>query len=302
MKKIAVLLSSYNGEHYIEEQIESIYRQSFKDFQLYIRDDGSNETFRDKLHTLQKKYDFVLYEGDNIGFVGSFMWLLRNVKEADYYAFADQDDIWKEEKLEKAISWFEEGLKTGTVKGSRPALFHSAYEIASDITGKNTIFFFPDKGYDFGRSITENHYSGFSMMINRPLRNFMIRGNDEKIGYHDWWAAMIVQAFGTAHSDDVVMAVHRAHGDNVTTFNLSTRIKWLIRSLKEESDIHKRTVEFNRCFGDRLRSRDKRVLDMFTGGKYNLIYALRKCFYPKRWRPVISSEIVVRLLMLIGRI
>lgn len=302
MSKLAILLSSYNGEQYIKEQIDSIYRQTYKDFQLYVRDDGSTDKTVDLLRNLKSKYGFVLYEGDNLGFVGSFMWLLKNVCEAEYYAFADQDDIWKEQKLQNALNWFNKASGDGLIKGKRPALFHSAYDVIDD-TGKVVDnFFFPDKKYDFRRTITENHYSGFSMVINKPLRNLMIRGEDDRIGYHDWWAAMIVHAFGTAHSDSAVTALHRAHGDNVTTFNMLTRIKWLCASLKEESDIKKRAMEFDRCFGSKLRRKDKAVLDMFSNKHYNLIKALRKSFYPARWRPIISSEIVVRMLMLIGRI
>lgn len=302
MSKVAILLSSYNGEQYIKEQIESIYDQTCKDFHLYVRDDGSNEACIELLRDLSRQYGFTLYEGENIGFVASFMWLLRNVKDAEYYAFADQDDIWKADKIEAALSWFDKSIENGVVKTNRPALFHSAYEVVDDDGNVIDHFFFPDKGYDFRRSITENHYSGFSMMINKPLRNLMIRGEDDKLGYHDWWAAMIVHAFGVAHSDPEVMALHRAHGGNVTTFNMHTRIKWLIQSLKEESDIHKRSVEFNRCFGDKIKAKDKKYLDMFSFENYNILNAFKKCFYPSRWRPILSSEIMVRVLMLIGRI
>ncbi|MCR5700803.1 MAG: glycosyltransferase [Lachnospiraceae bacterium] len=302
MAKVAVLLSSYNGEQYIEEQIESIYKQSFKDFSLYVRDDGSSDACKELLRKLKSKYGFELFEGENLGFVGSFMWLLRNVKDANYYAFADQDDIWKEGKLKKAVDWFEKSEQEGFIRSDRPALFHSAYDVIKDDGKVIDRFFFPEDGYDFKRSITENHYSGFSMVINKPLRNLIIRGNDDKIGYHDWWAAMIVHAFGKSYSDQEVMALHRAHGDNVTTFNMLTRVKWLCTSLKEESDIHKRVCEFERCFGDKLKENDKNVLKRFCGVRYNLFAALWKCFYPRRWRPMLSSEIVIRLLMLVGRI
>lgn len=302
MAKVAILLSAYNGGRYIEEQLESIYHQTYKDFQLYIRDDGSEKEFVELLEKMKKKYGFVLYEGNNLGFVGSFMWLLRNVKDAEYYTFADQDDIWKEKKLEKAVEWFEEGLAGGVIKEKRPVLFHSAYAVMDSNGTVIDHFWFPDEGYDFRRSVTENHYSGFSMMINRSLRRFMIAGNDSEIGYHDWWAAMIVQAFGTAHSSDEVLAVHRAHGDNITTFNIFTRFRWLHATWREESEIHKRALEFHKCFGRRLKKKDRILLELFCDERYNLDHALKKSFYPARWRPVLSSEIVVRLLMLFGRI
>lgn len=298
MNKIAVLLSAYNGNDYIEQQIESIYGQTYDQFELFIRDDGSNIDFLEKLRKLRDKFGFHLNEGKNIGFVCSFMNMLEYVEDADLYAFADQDDIWCEDKLEKAVNWHD---NRGDV--NVPCLFHSAYDII-DSERKRIIdnFYYPEEGYDFRRSITENHYSGFSMVINRPLRQMMLKGNPALIGYHDWWAAMIIKAFGVAYSDKHVTALHRAHGDNVTTFNLRTRVRWLKQTISEDSDIHRRCAEFKRCFGNELSDKDKAVLDMFCNEGYNFFDSLKKAFSSKRWRPQLTSEIVIRLLMLLGRI
>ena len=81
MSKVAILLSSYNGEQYIKEQIESIYGQTCEDFHLFVRDDGSSDKSVEILRDLSRQYGFTLYEGENLGFVRSFMWLLRNVKD-----------------------------------------------------------------------------------------------------------------------------------------------------------------------------------------------------------------------------
>ena len=302
MNKVAILLSAYNGDDYIEEQIKSIYSQTYKDFILYVRDDGSAVAFQNQLKTLQKQYGFELILGENIGFVKSFMELLSNVADAELYAFSDQDDIWLEEKLQTAVAWFEQQKKERANEEQIPMLYHSAYDVVQSDEKVIDNFYFSDKGYDFRRSITENHYSGFSMVINRTLRDYMLRGNSDKIGYHDWWAAMIVQAFGIAHSDDKVLALHRAHGENVTTFNWKTRVEWLKKTLTEESEIRKRVMEFNCCFKEELSIEYKKVLQMFCVENYHLGYALRKSFYPKRWRPIISSEIIMRLLMLLGRV
>ena len=298
MKKIAVLLSTYNGDEYIEEQIESIYNQKYKDFQLYVRDDGSKIEFIEKLKQLQQEYKFELIIGENMGFVKSFMYLLDYVNDAELYAFADQDDIWLDDKLQNAVIWFEQQ----DVGNEIPCLYHSAYDIIDDERNVIGHFYFPDKGYDFRRSITENHYSGFAMVINARLREYMLKGDWEKIGYHDWWAAMIVQAFGKSWSDERVTALHRAHGDNVTTFNMKTRLQWLKKTFAEESELHKRAMEFKRCFGKKLEDKDRKMIALFSRESYNIRYALKKCFYPRRWRPVLSSEIVMRMLMLVGKI
>ncbi len=297
MNKIAVLLSSYNGYKYIEEQIASISKQKNVDFMLYIRDDGSEKEFVELLCELQKKYDFKLLKGKNIGFLKSFMELLAAVDNADLYAFSDQDDIWLETKLETAEQWFEKQ----DLGDSIPLLYHSAYDLVEE-EKKVGHFYFPDTGYDFRRSITENHFSGFSMVINRKMREMMLQGDCNQIGYHDWWAAMIAQAFGKSYSDAKTEAEHRVHGDNVTTFNIKTRLKWLKKNLCETSEIKKRSCEFERCFKNIMSDENIQTLTMFTQKKYSLRVSLKKAFYPKRWRPVIASEITVRLLMLLGRV
>lgn len=316
MSKVAILLSTYNGNEYVKEQIESIYRQTFSDFTLYVRDDGSSEEFVSLLREMQIQYGFELEEGHNLGFVKSFMTLLEQVKDAKYYAFADQDDIWLENKLKRAVEWFEceaeiyaagqdaqiQKKDEGYCREEIPILYHSAYDVIDSEGKVINHFYFPNDGYDFRRSITENHYSGFAMMINGRMRDMILSGNPEQIGYHDWWAAMIAQGLGAGYSDSCVMALHRAHGDNVTTFNLKTRIQWLKQSLTEEQELHKRAVEFDRCFGQQLTEEKKNILNLFCFQQYHFGKAIRKSLYPKRWRPVISSEVVMRLLMLLGRI
>ena len=123
-KKVAVLLSTYNGDSYVKQQIESIYLQKNVEVMLYVRDDGSDRQFVEQLRELQKQYQFQLIEGNNLGFVGSFMTLLKEVPHADYYAFCDQDDIWLEHKLEQAVDWFE---TYGTPE--LPQLYHCAYQV-----------------------------------------------------------------------------------------------------------------------------------------------------------------------------
>lgn len=298
MCKIAILLSSYNGGIYIEEQIASIYKQTYRDFELYIRDDGSDEPFQKQLQELQKQYGFHLTLGTNIGFVRSFMELLDMVNDAELYAFADQDDIWLEEKLQTAVDWYS-GLEN---QSEIPVLYHSAYEVIGEDEKVIGHFYFPNERYDFRRSITENHYSGFAMVINRKMREMMLKGSPYMIGYHDWWAAMIAHGLGIGYSDKAVMAYHRSHGKNVTTFNLKTRIDWLIKTMKEESELRRRAMEFKRCFEKDLSAENLKMLELFCQKKYSFIVAIKKCCYPKRWRPVWSSELVMRFLMLVGKI
>lgn len=109
MNTVIVLMSTYNGEKYIVEQIESIMRQKDVCVRLYIRDDGSTDKTIDLIQQMKEIHKEQLFwiKGENIGYRRSFLRLLEECGTADYYAFSDQDDIWDEIKLHKAIEKIE---------------------------------------------------------------------------------------------------------------------------------------------------------------------------------------------------
>jgi len=159
MAKTAILLSAYNGGKYIEDQIKSIYQQTDQDFTLIIRDDGSVGEEVKKLEDLQSKYGFELIRGKNLGFLKSFFELLRQAEGYQYYSFADQDDIWLPGKLEAGVKYLE-----SCEDEEKPRFYHCAYDLVDDQMKKVGEFYFSEEGYDFRRTITENHYSGFAMV------------------------------------------------------------------------------------------------------------------------------------------
>lgn len=315
---VAILMSTYEGGKYIEDQLRTIYSQTWPDFTLYIRDDGSGPDFTGQLKRLQDRYGFTLVLGENKGFLKSFFSLSREVFSGDrdysYFAFADQDDLWFSNKLEESVKRLER--KERDLTPDLPMVCHSAYLMvdedelsriregdwkAEDISpGDSRYFYYPERGYSFRRSITENHYSGFSMTINRKMMEYMLQADPDRIDYHDWLAANIAHGFGWACFDSRPMAIHRMHKTNVTIKTLPRQIKWFARSLREESDIRRRMREYEACYAGCLSSRKRDILSLFTEDKPG--HRLLKAFYPRRWRPDLPSEISMRLLMLFGRI
>ncbi|HPO49276.1 MAG TPA: glycosyltransferase, partial [Spirochaetota bacterium] len=102
--KVIVLMSSYNGEKYIEDQLDSILDQTYDNFEIYVRDDGSKDNTLNILKKYEKEGKIKLFIGENIGYVKSFFWLIRNSSDADFYSFSDQDDVWLSDKIEKGIN------------------------------------------------------------------------------------------------------------------------------------------------------------------------------------------------------
>ncbi len=108
-KTVIILLSTYNGEKYIEEQLQSIFAQThWPNCKLFVRDDGSKDGTVSVLKKYEKQGMLALECGENIGFVRSFFWLINNAPVADYYSFADQDDVWNADKVERAVKMLED--------------------------------------------------------------------------------------------------------------------------------------------------------------------------------------------------
>lgn len=102
---ISILLATYNGEKYLSEQLDSIIAQTYKDWTLYIHDDGSKDKTIDIIKNYTNQYKNIIYIEDNQKHRGpaeSFFWLLEHVN-SDYYFFADQDDVWIDNKLEISL-------------------------------------------------------------------------------------------------------------------------------------------------------------------------------------------------------
>ena len=91
MKKVQVLLSTYNGEKYLKEQLDSIIAQKGVDVHILARDDGSKD---DTIKILEGYENIDIIKGSNIGVCKSFFELINKSGEYDYYSFADQDDVW----------------------------------------------------------------------------------------------------------------------------------------------------------------------------------------------------------------
>lgn len=163
--KVYIMMSTYNGEKYISEQLDSILAQKHVEVCLAIRDDGSHDNTPEILNTYERKYKNInVSYGKNIGYADSF-WtlLLLSPDDYDYYAFADQDDVWEENKLAAGIQALKSS-GTHTLK---------LYASALNVTDENLNFQYTNefKGLraTFGSAVTRPRLSGCTMIFNSPL-------------------------------------------------------------------------------------------------------------------------------------
>ena len=299
-KKVAILMSTYNGEKYLKEQIDSLISQTYENIEIYIRDDGSKDNTVKIVKEYKEKYkNITLIEGKNLGFINSFFELLKICNDADYYAYCDQDDVWMEDKIQRAVEFLEKTNK------NKPALYFSNSDYYDgDMNYLATAE--KNKVYNFRNSLVECVTQGMTMVVNNCTRKLIIQNKPENCLYHDWWTYMICSGFGKIVYDDKSLVKYRRHNKSVTVegknpFQLLVfRIKKFIvgDSLKK---IKEQWKEYEKFYYNELDEENKKLLKLFTH-KYNFLIALRKTFYPKRFRRKIIDEISVRILFLIGKL
>lgn len=299
-KKVIILMSTYNGEKYVAEQLESLINQTYKNIEILIRDDGSKDKTKEIIKEFALKTNNInLIEGENIGFIDSFFELLKTASLADYYAYCDQDDVWMEDKIERAVQFLE---KTNE---NKPVLYFSN----SDYYDTNMNFIATaekNKVYSFRNSLVECVTQGMTMVVNNCTRETITKNRPKNCLYHDWWTYMVCSGFGEIIYDSKSLVKYRRHNKSVTVegknpFELLVfRIKKFIvgNSLKQ---IKEQWKEYEKFYYNELDEKDKKLLKLFTH-RYNFFMDLRKTFYPRRFRRKIIDEINVRILFLIGKL
>lgn len=212
MKKVQILMSTYNGEKYLKEQIESILNQENVEISLLIRDDGStDETLNILEHLAKENKNIHYYASQNIGVARSFMDLVYKSNEADYYAFADQDDVWKPKKLILAIEKLESNIET-------PSLYISALEVVDEEL--NTIEIKKVSGnHCFEGEMAKNFATGCTMVFNKKLCDIIKMYNPEYLIMHDSWITRVCYAIGgNVVIDRNTYIKYRQHGNNVVGY------------------------------------------------------------------------------------
>ena len=257
-KKVAILLSTYNGEKYLREQIDSILAQTYDNFELIVRDDGSKDSTVEIVKEYMEKSDkeITLMVGKNLGFIKSFFELLKH-SDADYFSFADQDDIWLPNKIELAVN------SLNKLDDTKPNMAFSNvdyYDTEMNFMGNGDS---KNKKPSFLNSLYECINQGMTMVINKTARDYIIKNIPEKCFFHDWWTYMICTAFGSVVQDDVVTVKYRRAKTNATVEGQGkiTLLVWRIKKLflgDGMKDIRKQQTIFKNIFYDNLSDENKR--------------------------------------------
>ncbi|MFC0428816.1 glycosyltransferase family 2 protein [Chryseobacterium scophthalmum] len=230
--KIAILLSTYNGEKYVEEQINSIINQDYNDWKLYIRDDGSNDSTTEIIRKYCEKYDNIVFlEGaENVGAALSFMDLLSKVN-SEYYMFCDQDDIWLKNKVSSLYNVF---LQNENAQNNLLMVFSDATVVDQDLNEIDRSLWNYNKLPPYLILKKSKYISifncapGCTMMFNHQLK-IKLNDYDTNILMHDWYAIIKALQYGTIKYIDTSLMLYRQHSNNVLGAN---RISFKDRIIK----------------------------------------------------------------------
>ncbi len=219
---IAILMCTYNGDRFLTEQLDSIFKQDHSNTLLYVSDDGSS----DNTVTILKKYQalwgadrFFIVEGPQQGFAENFLSLICNPDiQADYYALSDQDDIWEPKKLSRALE------RLISHPDAEPNLYCARTQLVNEqgkTLGLSPLF---NKPPCFKNALMQSIGGGNTMVMNHSAINCLRSAGERKIISHDWWAYLVISgAGGTIIYDPETNLLYRQHGSNIIGSNVGFR-------------------------------------------------------------------------------
>ncbi|WP_068777560.1 glycosyltransferase family 2 protein [Paenibacillus sp. FJAT-26967] len=286
---VVVLLSTYNGEKFLEAQLDSILNQSYSNLTVIIRDDGSTDATVSILEAYQQ-YDQIILVSDtrnNLGPKMSFGELLRLGlldTTAKYFMFADQDDIWLPDKIERTLRKMKQEEAGGA---SLPILIHSDLRVIG-IQGEEIHPSFwayqnlrPSRD-SFPRLLMQNVITGCTVMLNRQLAELCLPVHPDAI-MHDWWIGLVASAFGKigyVHEPTILYRQHQQNSVGAKRFNSRYILNKIFEPVSIEKNI-KQASAFRAKFIHTLSGQNRLSLDQYI--------ALEHASYVKRRLVIVKN-------------
>lgn len=277
---IAILLSIYNGENFLKSQLDSILAQRFGGWVIAWRDDGSSD---DSVAVMQAfaagagagRCVQSASSGPHLGAAGSFLQLLAECGDFAFVAFADQDDRWLPEKLQRGMARL--------VSDEVPMLYCSRQVLTDDDFSHPTLSVKYEGRPGFPASLTQNIATGNTIVMNRAAARLVASIPAPEASPHDWWSYIIVSACGGAVIyDPEPTMLYRQHAKNLigSQFQVVTRA---IAALERGPGIYltmmRRHVERLQAYRHRLAPQAAADLEVIAkglaGGRPERLAALR---------------------------
>lgn len=216
-------MATYNGEDYLDEQIQSILNQDDSNWILYISDDSSIDNTRNiiRKYCKQKSDQIFLIDGParhsaTINFI-ELLKFVANTTTCSYFMFCDQDDVW----IKNKISLSRLAMEKVTRKENLPVLVHSDLIVVDKnlkVLNESLMSMRSLNPYkkDLAHLLIQNNVTGCTMFFNRSLLELSLKVTKlSNIAMHDWWIALVAAAFGNIEYINTPTILYRQHANNV---------------------------------------------------------------------------------------
>lgn len=295
---VIILLSTYNGERFLEEQLQSLVSQCDVEFRIIVRDDGSTDGTINILNKWQQKGLLEWYSGSNLKPARSFFNLLFNAPEAEFYAFCDQDDVWREDKLSVAI-------KKLSNKGEAAMYYGQIQLVDENLKFMKTELIHP-KNNDIVQALVNNTATGCTVVINRPLKLLLKSYIPQYISMHDSWCLLVcIATGGIVYFDNNPHILYRQHCNNVIGLNKGWKVDWkrrlnksILRQTCERSLVAK---ELLLGYGKYMNKSNYDFVRLAAQYRESFLFKLKLLFRSHINATSLKNEIYFRLAVLFNR-
>ncbi|CEQ10467.1 family 2 glycosyl transferase [[Clostridium] sordellii] len=280
---VDILMATYNGEKYLKDQIDSILNQTYTDWKLYIRDDGSNDNTLNIINEYIEKYrsKIILIEDDKSGLGAklNFGELLK-YSTSEYCMFSDQDDIWLENKIELTLN----EMKKTESNNNLPILIHTDLKVVDNEMNiiSDSFFKYQNISPEYNKLnnlLVLNTVTGCTVMMNKKLVD-LCRSIPKDCILHDWWIALVASGLGVVRTLYEPTILYRQHGDNCAgaiEYKKGISIRNISQKLKENkykkqiNELLLQAQSFNNFYGDKLSIEDQYRIQKFLNLKNQFI-------------------------------
>jgi glycosyltransferase involved in cell wall biosynthesis len=299
---VVILLSTYNGAKFLRAQLDSILNQSHRNLVVRVRDDGSTDATPEILREYARAYPSLDVEsGTNVGVVASYLHLLAQADGAgEFFAFADQDDVWLPTKIETAITAMRQRDQT------RPLLYFSAVEYV-DADLNHLGYSRAPRRLGFGNALVENVAVGATVVINEKARGTALTRMPQNALMHDWWFYLFTTALGEVIYDPTPSMKYRQHDANVIGWQHGFRHVVLqafadvVRPYRVSPTFTDQARDFLACYAPALDRRHHDILMTFLTSHRNLWSRARFAVWMSVWRQSRFETLKLRAQVLTGR-
>jgi len=271
---VDILLATYNGEKYLREQLDSLFNQTFQDFRILVRDDGSTDG------TMRILREYALHHAGKIEIIEddlgggnparNFMLLMKH-STAGYVMFCDQDDSWMPDKVSTLLQRMQAEEKR-TADGAAPILVFSDYQVTDaqlrPLPVNESSLQIARHYRSLNRLLVQNYITGCTMMINKTA--CQLAGDyDSRILMHDWWIALYVSAMGRICHVPEKLTYYRQHGDNDVGARDVKSMEYRLEKLRDKSVRNSKNTYYAQAellkerFYAEMSGKSQKILDDF---------------------------------------